>query len=57
MEQQHFLVLVGVLIVALQQAHDYIRLMHKKITRAGVKILKHIPALELLVDTEGLVAG
>ncbi|MEH1766770.1 MAG: FAD-binding protein [Nostoc sp.] len=42
---------------SLQQAHDYMRLMRKKITRAGVKILDHSPALELLVDTEGVVAG
>ncbi|MCC5635344.1 FAD-binding protein [Nostoc sp. CHAB 5844] len=42
---------------SLQQAHDYLRLMRKKITKAGVKILDHSPALELLVDTEGAVAG
>jgi succinate dehydrogenase/fumarate reductase flavoprotein subunit len=42
---------------SLQQAHDYMRLMRKKITRAGVKILDHSPALELLVDANGAVAG
>lgn len=42
---------------SLQQAHDYMRLMRKKITRAGVKILDHSPALELLVDAAGAVAG
>jgi succinate dehydrogenase/fumarate reductase flavoprotein subunit len=42
---------------SLQQAHDYMRLMRKKITKAGVKILDHSPALELLVDAAGAVAG
>jgi succinate dehydrogenase/fumarate reductase flavoprotein subunit len=42
---------------SLQQAHDYMRLMRKKITKAGVKILDHSPALELLVDAQGAVAG
>ena len=31
--------------------------MRKKITKAGVKILDHSPALELLVDADGAVAG
>ncbi|HEY9669118.1 MAG TPA: FAD-binding protein [Coleofasciculaceae cyanobacterium] len=42
---------------SLQQAHDYMRLMRKKITKAGVKILDHSPALELLIDADGAVAG
>ncbi|MEJ1934234.1 FAD-binding protein [Nostoc sp. NIES-2111] len=42
---------------SLQQAHDYMRLMRKKITKAGVQILDHSPALELLVDAAGAVAG
>ncbi|MBG1240033.1 FAD-dependent oxidoreductase [Nostoc sp. NZL] len=39
------------------QGPDYMRFMRKKIKQAGVKILDHSPALELLVDTEGIVAG
>lgn len=39
------------------QGPDYMRFMRKKIKQAGVKILDHSPALELLVDTEGTVAG
>ena len=34
---------------SLQLAHDYMRLMQKKITKASMKILDHSPALELLV--------
>ena len=33
------------------------RLMRQQIKRAGVKILDHSPALQLLVDAEGAVAG
>lgn len=39
------------------QGPDYMRFMRKKIKQAGVKILDHSPALELLVDAEGVVAG
>ncbi len=39
------------------QGPDYMRFMRKKILRAGVKILDNSPALELLVDAEGVVAG
>lgn len=39
------------------QGPEYLRLMRKKIRRAGVEILDHSPALELLVDREGRVAG
>nr|WP_277875320.1 FAD-binding protein [Alkalinema sp. FACHB-956] len=39
------------------QGPEYMRLMRKKIRRAGVEILDHSPALELLVDAEGRVAG
>ncbi|MBW4590331.1 FAD-binding protein [Aetokthonos hydrillicola Thurmond2011] len=39
------------------QGPDYLHFMRKKIVTAGVKILDHSPALELLVDTEGVVAG
>ncbi|MBD2666191.1 FAD-dependent oxidoreductase [Richelia sinica] len=39
------------------QGPEYMRLMRKQIKRAGVKILDHSPALQLLVDTEGAVAG
>ncbi|BAY49561.1 glucose-inhibited division protein A [Scytonema sp. HK-05] len=42
---------------SLQQGQDYMRLMRKKIKKAGVQILDHSPALELLVDAEGIVAG
>ncbi len=42
---------------SLQQGQDYMRWMRKKIKKAGVQILDHSPALELLVDPEGVVAG
>ncbi|MFN9558002.1 MAG: FAD-dependent oxidoreductase [Dolichospermum sp.] len=39
------------------QGPEYMRLMRQQIKRAGVKILDHSPALQLLVDAEGAVAG
>ncbi len=36
---------------------EYMRLMRKRAKQAGVKILDHSPALELLVDDNGAVAG
>lgn len=42
---------------SLHQGAEYMRLMRKKIKKAGVQILDHSPALELLVDLEGAVAG
>ncbi|WNZ27066.1 FAD-binding protein [Leptolyngbya sp. NK1-12] len=39
------------------QGPDYMRLMRQKIKRAGVTVLDHSPALELLVDHEGAVGG
>lgn len=39
------------------QGPEYMRLMRKQIRRAGVTILDHSPALQLLVDAEGAVAG
>ncbi|MCC5637177.1 FAD-binding protein [Nostoc sp. CHAB 5844] len=39
------------------QGPEYMRLMRRQIKRAGVQILDHSPALELLVDEEGKVAG
>lgn len=39
------------------QGPDYMRFMRRKIKQAGVKILDHSPALELLLDAEGAVAG
>lgn len=39
------------------QGPDYMRFMRKKVRLAGVEILDHSPALELLVDSEGAVAG
>lgn len=39
------------------QGPDYMRLMRRKIKRAGVTVLDHSPALELLVDHEGVVGG
>jgi len=39
------------------QGPDYMRLMRKQIKRAGVEIFDHSPALQLLVDAEGAVAG
>ncbi|HEY0465662.1 MAG TPA: FAD-binding protein [Polyangiaceae bacterium] len=38
------------------QGPEYMRLMRKKVRAAGVRILDHSPALELLADTDG-VAG
>ena len=42
---------------SLHQGAEYMRLMRKQIKKAGVQILDHCPALELLVDLEGAVAG
>lgn len=42
---------------SLQQGAEYMRLMRKQVKKAGVQILDHSPALELLVDQEGAVAG
>lgn len=39
------------------QGPDYMRLMRKRTKAAGVTILDHSPALELLVDDGGAVAG
>jgi succinate dehydrogenase/fumarate reductase flavoprotein subunit len=39
------------------QGPEYMRLMRKQVKRAGVKVLDHSPALELLVDAEGIVGG
>ncbi|WP_341529273.1 FAD-binding protein [Nostoc sp. UHCC 0302] len=39
------------------QGPEYMRLMRRQIKRAGVKILDHSPALELLVDEDGAVGG
>ncbi len=39
------------------QGPDYMRLMRQQVKRAGVKVLDHSPALELLVDSTGAVAG
>ncbi|BAZ31398.1 fumarate reductase/succinate dehydrogenase flavoprotein domain-containing protein [Cylindrospermum sp. NIES-4074] len=39
------------------QGPEYMRLMRKQIKRVGVKILDHSPALQLLVDEEGIVSG
>jgi succinate dehydrogenase/fumarate reductase flavoprotein subunit len=36
---------------------DYMRLMRRRVRRSGVLILDHSPALELLVDEHGAVAG
>ena len=36
---------------------EYMRLMRRRVREAGVKILDHSPALELLVDENGAVAG
>jgi len=42
---------------SLQQGAEYMRLMRKQVKKVGVQILDHCPALELLVDAEGAVAG
>ena len=39
------------------QGPEYMRLMRKKAKEAGARILDHSPALELLVDEHGTVAG
>ena len=39
------------------QGPEYMRLMRKRTKQAGVTILDHSPALELLVDEDGSVAG
>jgi succinate dehydrogenase/fumarate reductase flavoprotein subunit len=39
------------------QGPEYMKLMRKKVKQAGVRILDHSPALELLVDDDGAVAG
>lgn len=39
------------------QGPEYMRLMRRQIQRAGVRILDNSPALELLVDDDGAVAG
>ncbi len=39
------------------QGPEYMRLMRKRTKQAGVTILDHSPALELLVDEDGTVAG
>jgi succinate dehydrogenase/fumarate reductase flavoprotein subunit len=39
------------------QGPEYMRLMRKRTKQAGVTILDHCPALELLVDDRGNVAG
>jgi succinate dehydrogenase/fumarate reductase flavoprotein subunit len=39
------------------QGPDYMRLMRKLAKSAGVRILDHSPALELLVDEDGAAAG
>lgn len=39
------------------QGPEYMRLMRRRVKQAGVTILDHAPALELLVDEDGAVAG
>jgi len=39
------------------QGPEYMRLMRKRVKEAGVRILDHHPALELLVDGDGAVCG
>jgi succinate dehydrogenase/fumarate reductase flavoprotein subunit len=36
---------------------DYMKLMRRQVRKAGVTILDHSPALELLIDEDGAVAG
>jgi succinate dehydrogenase/fumarate reductase flavoprotein subunit len=36
---------------------DYMKLMRRQVRKAGVTILDHSPALELIVDEDGAVAG
>ncbi|MER0836454.1 FAD-binding protein [Pseudomonas aeruginosa] len=39
------------------QGPEYMRLMRKRVKQAGVRILDHSPALQLLIDEHGAVAG
>ena len=39
------------------QGPEYMRLMRKRVKQAGVRILDHSPALQLLTDSEGRVSG
>lgn len=39
------------------QGPEYMRLMRKQVKKAGVQILDHSPALELLISADGVVAG
>lgn len=39
------------------QGPEYMRLMRKRVKQSGAKIFDHSPALELLVDTDGVVSG
>jgi succinate dehydrogenase/fumarate reductase flavoprotein subunit len=39
------------------QGPEYMRLMRRRVVKAGVQILDHSPALELLVDESGAAAG
>lgn len=39
------------------QGPEFMKLMRRKIRQAGVRVLDQCPALELLVDAEGAVAG
>jgi succinate dehydrogenase/fumarate reductase flavoprotein subunit len=39
------------------QGPEYMRLMRRRVSRAGVTILDHCPALELLIDGGGAAAG
>jgi succinate dehydrogenase/fumarate reductase flavoprotein subunit len=39
------------------QGPEYMRLMRRRVKEAGARILDHSPALELLVDDHGAVAG
>ncbi len=39
------------------QGPEYMRLMRKRAKQAGARILDHSPALELLLDEDGAVAG
>lgn len=39
------------------QGPEYMRLMRKRVKEAGARILDHSPALELLVNDDGAVAG
>jgi succinate dehydrogenase/fumarate reductase flavoprotein subunit len=39
------------------QGPEYMRLLRKQVERAGVNIVDHAPALELLIDKQGVVSG